>query len=400
MNSPQAWTSPADIEAEVLKCWTKGRILTAKITGETIFPFRLRLRMPDGKALAARFDEARAWIRTLENGSRTTRGYGYDIMWSELNHRQLGRNRIPCQVVVPTEADALRLIRRGAEAERFDRLGAVIVSEFPQLTSWIARRPLLALEHAKDWGRLLAVLAWFRDHPRSGLYLRQLDIPGVDTKFIETRKGLLSELLDLVLRPAADQSGALEAVGFEGRYGLLNKPATLRFRILDRWPGLGGLSDISTPAAEFARLNLNPRVVFITENEINGLAFPPVAGGLVIFGLGYSLDLLAKARWLEQADVFYWGDIDTHGCAMLDRLRSYFPGSRALLMDQATLFAHRQLWVREDRPFTGALTRLTDSEQVLFEGLKGNQFGSNVRLEQERVPYGWVRAALATLGLV
>ena len=34
------------------------------------------------------------------------------------------------------------------------------------------------------------------------MYLRQVDVPGVDTKFIERHKGVLTELLDVQLDPA------------------------------------------------------------------------------------------------------------------------------------------------------------------------------------------------------
>jgi hypothetical protein len=55
-----------------------------------------------------------------------------------------------------------------------------------------------------------------------------------------------------------------------------------------------GLSDIATPAAQFARLSLPVRRVFVTENEINGLAFPAVPESIVVFGLGYGLDRLSE----------------------------------------------------------------------------------------------------------
>jgi hypothetical protein len=160
-----------------------------------------------------------------------------------------------------------------------------------------------------------------------------------------------------------------------------------------------GLSDISTQAEEFASLHLNPRVVFITENEVNGLAFPPVDGAVVVFGLGYGLDALAGAEWLRRPRLIYWGDIDTHGFAMLARLRAYFPSAESLLMDEATLLAHGPLWVREDRPFVGELPRLTEAERQLFENLKLDRYGDHVRLEQERIPYGRLMMALRGLDL-
>ena len=111
-----------------------------------------------------------------------------------------------------------------------------------------------------------------------------MDISQVDTKFIENRRGLLTELLDIVL--ASDPSGPTlsGALTFEARYGLRSKPATVRFRLLDGQAAFAGLSDIGTPAEEFAHLNLNPRIVFITENDVNGLAFPSVNGAVVYSG--------------------------------------------------------------------------------------------------------------------
>ena len=49
------------------------------------------------------------------------------------------------------------------------------------------------------------------------------------------------------------------------------------------------------------------------------------------------------------------GDIDTHGFAILDRLRAWLPQTRSVLMDRDTLLAHRDRWVTEDRPAKSAL---------------------------------------------
>jgi len=78
------------------------------------------------------------------------------------------------------------------------------------------------------------------------------------------------------------------------------------FRLLDERLAINGLSDIAVPAEQFARLSSVAQRVFITENEINGLAFPDVPRGLVIFGLGYSLDLLFSAEWLRSLELHYW----------------------------------------------------------------------------------------------
>ena len=370
-----AWTTPADLRAQVLRHWDSGRILSAP---ENLFPMELRLRGPGTRALSERFEEVRGWIRQLEAGR------WYEIHWTEINHRQLGRNRVPGRIEIASEREALQLIGKVEEAAQFRALAASTLGTFPELAEWLQRRPLTALASAPEWDRVLAVLRWFRRHPSSGLYLRQLDIPGVDTKFIEQRKPLLAELLDAVL--PGERSGKT----FEQRYGLATKPPQIRFRILDRRLAIAGLTDLAVIPREFAALDLPASRVFLTENEINGLSFPDTPGSIVIFGLGYGLERLANAKWLHSRELYYWGDIDTYGFHILDRLRAIFPQASSLLMDRETLLQHRDLWVTESNPCNADLTRLTPPELALYDELRYNRLGPQIRLEQERIPFSLV----------
>jgi hypothetical protein len=389
------WTSPDELVLQVRRLWDQGRILASALTGEALFPLALRLRRPGPRQFAEAFERVRGWVRALEEGARAEGRLGYELVWEEINNRGLGRNRAPAGAVVRTRADALAMIGRAEDADRFDVLARTTLQAAPELADWLARKPLTVLEHAGDWDRVLAALAWFREHPRSGLYLRQIDAAGLDTKFVEGRKGLLAELLDLTLPADAIDAAAAGVKGFEARYGLRTKPALVRFRILDARQAIAGLSDITVPAAQFAALAHPARRVFITENEVNGLAFPEVEDGLVVFGLGYGLGLLANAAWLHDREVHYWGDIDTHGFAMLDKLRSHFPQTQSLLMDRTTLQAHWPLRSVEDSPFVASLERLTAAERSLYDDLRYDRLGRQLRLEQERIAFGWVQRALA-----
>jgi hypothetical protein len=391
-----AWTTPADVVRQLTTMWERGTILAAQLGETPLFPFTVRFKKPETQALTDRFDDVRKWIKALEEDSKPRRGFGYDIQWTEIHHRQLGRNRFPMGIQIPTEDDALRLIGKQRQAERFQHVVTATMRDYPVLRAWLAKRPMTALEHADDWERILAILTWFRDHPRTGLYLRQLDIPQVDTKFIEARKGLLAELLDLILPETSIEPRFTGARAFEPRYGLRSKPPLVRFRVLDPRLYLQGLSDLTVPVPEFAKLSIPVKRVFMTENDINGLAFPEVPDSLVIFGLGYSLDCLAEIPWLSTTPLFYWGDIDTHGFAMLARLRRAFPHTHSFLMDRDTLLAHGELWGREEDPYQGTLDALTPSEQSLFEDLTHHRLGDRVRLEQERIAFNHVERAVLT----
>ena len=131
-----------------------------------------------------------------------------------------------------------------------------------------------------------------------------------------------------------------------------------------------------------------------------GDARPAGAGSghaIVVFGRGYAVDALGGLPWLADRDVVYWGDLDTHGFAILDRFRSTFPRVRSMLMDRETLLAHRAMWVVEKERHPGGLTRLTDGEARVFAELASDVHGPAVRLEQERIRFGWVKGALARL---
>jgi hypothetical protein len=391
------WTTPADLRAQVQKRWDKGQMLACLAGGDALFPLRLTLKGPGSTDLSARFDDVRAWIAGLSAGAGSDSRPGYRLAMREVRHRVIGANAIPDEVWIDTLDDALALIGKRREAERFRKLVAQAEARHPPLLPWLAKRPLRALELAEDWPRLLAIASWLQAHPRPGIYLRQVDIPGIHGKFIEAHRGVLAELLDCVLPAEAIDASAGGVGNFPQRYGFRDKPARIRFRLLD--PGRALLptrtdQDFAVTQDTFARLDPEVSRVFITENEVNFLAFPPMADSLAIFGAGYGFDSLAEAEWLRTRSIHYWGDIDTHGFAILDQLRAHFPQAESLLMDRRTLLTHRRQWVDEPQPILRDLPRLNDDECALFDDLRRNLLGKNVRLEQEKIGFGWFEEAL------
>lgn len=94
----------------------------------------------------------------------------------------------------------------------------------------------------------------------------------------------------------------------------------------------------------------------------------------------------------------YWGDLDTHGFAILDQLRSHFPHVDSLLMDRVTLLKYQCFWGEEPTPIQRDLPRLTPAESALYDDLRFDRLQSKLRLEQERVGFAWLEATLANLG--
>jgi hypothetical protein len=106
-------------------------------------------------------------------------------------------------------------------------------------------------------------------------------------------------------------------------------------------------------------------------------------------GLGLAVDQLNAIGWLRSAPRhLYWGDLDTHGFAILARARRRFPNTVSVLMDEDTLLAHRKLWVQEPTPCrVEGPEGLSVAELGVYEGLRANRWGDRVRLEQERIAW-------------
>jgi hypothetical protein len=137
-------------------------------------------------------------------------------------------------------------------------------------------------------------------------------------------------------------------------------------------------------------------LVLVLENKTSFLTAPAAPERLVLWGAGYGVDeLLGALPWRDQVAVRYWGDNDTHGSAMLARVRTVAPHTASVLMDADTLLAHRPYWSTERTPRADPLRTLTEAEQALYAALRDGEHGPAVRLEQEFVRFDLVEAALA-----
>lgn len=395
--------TPEEIKEKARRLWDSGRVLRAELSGEVLFPWLVPFRRPTPQEILNDFSKVRAWLGELKRASKEEMGFGYSVTYREVNHRKLGAQLLPERIQFDTGEDLCRYVGVEKGLLRARELFGEIKGARPELRSWLEQSPLRALNYHNEWKEILAVLEFFLLHPRPRMYLRQLDIPWVDTKFIERNKALFRELLDLVLPASGIDSGfdTTAGGGFERRFGLKYDEPLIRFRTLD--PALVsevGFHDLTLTFSEFSQLRLDGSVrVFVTENKINGLSFPLCANGLVIFGLGYGIAMLKDVDWLKGREIIYWGDIDTHGFSILSLVRSFLPSTRSFLMDAATLYRHKWLWTREppERRITGELNFLTQEEHALYDDLRNDRIEPRVRLEQERIPYGEVARAVESI---
>jgi len=343
---------------------------------QTIWPLEISLGIPSEKDALQQQEGVRAWITAW----KSWRGSGA-LVWTERHWYSLGVQTVPQKLILNQPTDTVSWIGEAEAWSRAVERYKTLVQRWPALIDVLPKyyRVLADFDDA-NFLRIMEMLSWICANPGSGLYPRQIPVAGVDSKWLESHKGLVCELVSTI-------HGNKERDFFKV-CGLKPPPQLIRMRILD--PQIrslfSGLCDISVPWEEAANLDIKPTHVFIVENLQTGLAFQDLAGSVVIMALGYGVDVLGRIPWLHHARCIYWGDIDTHGFAILNRARTYLPSLETTLMDKPTLFAYRDLWVQEkEQSSSSELPLLTDSEQELFLSLKNNVWGQQVRLEQERI---------------
>lgn len=375
------WTTTDDIAARVRRRWDDGTLLRSHATKSPFEVIDVPLRGPKASEIGDDLDAVRNWIGLLDGGRGDDRRYS--LKWRTIGGRHIGRNELPDRAVVSSFDQAWALLGVRETVRRFDTVLA-LVDRHSSMRRWVTDQPHRALELHDELPRLIAAFEWLDAHRHSGLYLREISAPGVDTKFAERHRGVLASMLDVAQTPS----------GFLSGLGLRSKPEFVRFRPASTLGLPAPATELAMRAAELVQLSIRPRSAIVVENEITYLSVDVPNDGVVIWGKGFEVDRAGRLPWLVDVDVTYWGDIDTHGFAILDRLRAWLPQTQSVLMDRATLLTHRDRWGDEDRPTKAALVRLTPEELDLYTDLVTDSLGERVRLEQERIDWRWVQDRL------
>jgi hypothetical protein len=359
------------------------------------FPIEINLDIPTEQEALRQQKDVQTWITAWEKW----KGNG-SLVRAERCWRILGSQTVPEKLILNEPEDAVSWIGKTNDWSRAVVRYKAMVQRWSALINVLIRHySFLANCNETDYSRLVEMLKWIYANPDSNLYPRQIPVAGIDSKWLESHKKLVCELAVTI---KGDNN-----TDFFKVCGLKPPPQLIRMRILDPQlrSRIGGLYDISVPCEEAANLVIKPAKVFIVENLQTGLAFQDLPGSVVIMGLGYAVDVLEKFSWLHNTPrssaprCIYWGDIDTHGFAILNRARKYFPALESILMDEATLLSHRQLCVEEKKQHPSIeLPLLTNNEQKIFSSLKGNVWGQNIRLEQERVCWETAWNVIQTYG--
>ncbi|WP_436536385.1 Wadjet anti-phage system protein JetD domain-containing protein [Actinoplanes sp. HUAS TT8] len=378
---------------------------------EAVAAIRSRLEQKWAEAVCAEFGDGEPVVFTvrLRPGVGTGKaveqlGYatwhGWHMQWRDFSGRlpagvQVIRNAMTIRGVAGEYPAALQADLDGAVALVADTASAVDVGRARALASSLraagaALTPatLRAVDalRADDVEVLINAVTWLRANPDAGRWtLRQLPVPGMHTKWLDTHGALLRDV-----------------AGRDVRDEVRPRPAVVHLTYVD--PGhaaSGRRRHDAWTTGDVHDIAYRPRVVLVVENRDSRLWFPPAGDTIVVEGGGKAAAaLLAGVPWIRSAEhVVYWGDIDADGYAILDHFRAALaaPGAPArhvasILMDAADLHTYALHGVNHDKagrpikPSPQLLPHLTEAESVAYNTIATAGPTPFRRIEQEAIP--------------
>ncbi|TPW77718.1 DUF3322 and DUF2220 domain-containing protein [Schumannella soli] len=300
-------------------------------------------------------------------------------------------------VRVDTVASALEVIARlGGEAPGEAVAALDLAQRLYGVGATVTAGPLrraLGLPDSEA-SMLLSAVDWLAEHPDLGTWtLRQVPMPGVHSKWLANRAGLLRDL-----------------TGRDVTAETRRRPSVIHFTYVDpTYLASAGRRHDAWTAGDVHDPAYLPRTVVVVENRDSRLDFPPHPATIVIEGAGKAVaSLLTQVEWTLDADrIVYWGDIDVDGYAILDHLRSTLNAHGvtvdSILMDDVDRHRYAEFGVlhgRDGEPLSASRTplrQLTPDERQAYAYVGSGGTPEFRRIEQERIPFADVAAALRKL---
>ena len=390
----------ADVTARLRRSWppaVAGDVLRGtgpggeRVSGDSDpWPHSFPLGAPGRRELEQQFAAYQAKTLALRQWYTTQAGAGVELV--DAARRVHGTVQAIATHLRVADIDAAAGLSGPEWAARLARArtrGAALVERFMP----VADLPRM-LREVVDWADvdfalLCDAAGWFRDNDATGLTPRQVPVPGMHAKWLNTRQHLVAALAGLDMLPLAPAH-----------------PPRVHLTYLDpEHRAAGRRRHDCISVGDHVQLPYTPQVVIISENKDTAVAFPAVTGGVCVEGGGFGGAAAAALPWLVEAPLLvYWGDIDAAGFEILNGFRADGVPAISMLMDLATFRRYETFGTSLDRRGTllGAGTRrdlphLDAAERAMYHALTDPAWKTHRRIEQERIPLADALAALRLL---
>ncbi len=386
-----AFRQRSDIASLLLAKYQRNRLqwLSDTALNQSFEAIELPLGVPTTAEAATDLKRLESWIRQW----RTIEAEGFEIIWHDARWPSLGtRKTVPQRLRLSSIEEILRFVDpRMVLLKEFNRAlsrAHMINKVASEIFLDVLKNKSLFFDYCDDdFERFVSLFQWLSDHRPACLFIRELPVEGVDTKWFEKHRGLLDKLLHARFKDLDWEDKSLEEL-----WELKSPEPLVRVRGLEQFiAAIGNPSYLSLPSSVLN--SIEPQSVVIFENLQTALSAKLFPGTLILMGMGMATEVLDSIIWMKRIPIYYFGDLDAHGLAILGRVRSHFPQVQSILMNEQTFRSWGHLSIQDPNLNAPEPICLTKTEQKLFEILREKR----LRLEQERIPIAEVNGELEKL---
>lgn len=374
------------LRASLTRNWKQ--FLSDSVAGKT---FELRISIGfDRKSAAEDFSAFEKHRRAWELATSALRGVGLELEVKRVRWRGVGGEMEILDAVIFKDRRALlsflkdfALLRRWVRSVR--RLRYVLAKKPEIFERLLGELQQISNESGTEFKQLMRLVDYLEVHRSADCYIRELPVLGVNTKFFEKNLKLISDLLAFRLGKTLTPEILIKEWHIKLSPFLVNVCNANVF--------LEGLPGMELAAIGLSALKKRPSALLVIENLQTGLAISSAVPGIpIVCGMGFGVIRLAGLPWIKEVPVYYFGDLDVHGLAILSAFRKIAPQTTSFLMDRKTFKRYSLFSVKDPtKPqFSAASIGLTDEEAFLYETL----LRTGRRLEQERIPLDFVFSEL------
>lgn len=375
--------SPDELAQQLLRQWQNNTLRAQRLLTPEPWPLRLAI----GKPTATQVLQQSASVQQhIQSWRQVTVG---QVIFEHKNYRRLAEAvELPSYWQINSPSEWMQACQNAAVRYEFAVLSELISASDSCMHELLVReRNLWRHKPLNELLDTLKLVGKLSPGCAQGQPLRLLSGYGVDTKFVERHETLLRRLLDTRFADAASEQGLLNFLD-----ALDEKDHWLLVRSLSE--GLLPFQRLRITSAELAQTALPATRILLIENERCEHLLPPLRDCIAVLGAGFDLAWLA-GQALEGKQLYYWGDLDTWGLAMLARARQLRPNLQALMMTQEVFTDYADFAVSEpQRAGDFDQSYLAADEQALLLDLQQRKKG---RLEQEFIPIQRVQIEITSL---
>ncbi len=375
--------SPDELAQQLLRQWQNNTLRAQRLLTPEPWPLRLAI----GKPTATQVLQQSASVQQhIQSWRQVTVG---QVIFEHKNYRRLAEAvELPSYWQINSPSEWMQACQNAAVRYEFAVLSELICASDSCMHELLVReRNLWRHKPLNELLDTLKLAGKLSPGCAQGQPLRLLSGYGVDTKFVERHETLLRRLLDTRFADAASEQGLLNFLD-----ALDEKDHWLLVRSLSE--GLLPFQRLRITSAELAQTALPATRILLIENERCEHLLPPLRDCIAVLGAGFDLAWLA-GQALEGKQLYYWGDLDTWGLAMLARARQLRPNLQALMMTQEVFTDYADFAVSEpQRAGDFDQSYLAADEQALLLDLQQRKKG---RLEQEFIPIQRVQIEITSL---